>query len=87
MRNKVMGMVATLGLVLTVGVLATIYSQQAFGLVVTGGNGGDCTILCNGNQGGTGTNGGIGTSGANANGGPVMSLNGQSHHVTGGHFH
>ena len=41
MNNKVIGTVATLGLVLTVGLLTTIYSQQALVQVVTGSNGGD----------------------------------------------
>ena len=60
MNNKVIGTVATLGLVLTVGLLTTIYSQQALAQVVTGGNGGDCTQSpsCNGIPGGTAGNGG-----------------------------
>ncbi|MGC2680553.1 MAG: hypothetical protein WA323_01710 [Candidatus Nitrosopolaris sp.] len=72
------------------GVLTTIYSQKAFALVVTGGNGGDCSASsstsCNGIQGPAAGNGGIVTSGnggngANANGGHAMNKNGQSHHV------
>ena len=55
MNNKVFVMVATLGLVLTVGVLTTIYSQQAFAQKS------HCTIgpVCGGNGG----NGGIGVPG------------------------
>jgi hypothetical protein len=78
-------MVATLGSVLTVGVLTTIYSQEAFALVVTGENGGDCS-QCTGMMGGNGGPGGIGTNGANANGGHAPNMNGHSHsnHVTAG---
>ena len=76
-------MVATLGLVLTVGVLTTIYSQQAFaaagrtsGTGIGGlGQGGQpsCTTLCSiggtvsGGTGGAGT-GGAGTGGAGTGG-------------------
>jgi uncharacterized membrane protein len=94
MNNKVIGTVATLGLVLTVGLLTTIYSQQAFAQAI-GGNGGDCTKSpsCNGIPGGTAGNGGTNNvgngmpqtngghaDGANANGGHVMNKNGVSHH-------
>jgi hypothetical protein len=63
MKNKVLFMTTTLGLVLTVGVLT--YSQQAFA-VTMGGNGGN---------GGTGANGGTCTTsscnlaGGSSNGG------------------
>ena len=50
-------MVVTLGLVLTVGVLATTYSQQAFGQH----NG----VSQNGGNGGSGSNGAIGANGGN----------------------
>lgn len=57
MNNKLCGMVVTLGLVLTVGVLATTYSQQAFGQH----NG----VSQNGGNGGSGSNGAIGANGGN----------------------
>jgi hypothetical protein len=61
MESKLVALVTTLGLVLGVGTLATIYLQQV-SAQVTGTNGG---------VGGMGTNGGIGTNGqhgTNANG-------------------
>ena len=85
MHNKVFFMVATLGLVLTVGELATIYSQQAFALFrcnsgpVCGGNGGPAGI---GRPGGVCTttncnmNGASGNGGQDKNGGIGSGLNG-----------
>jgi hypothetical protein len=82
MKHNVLVMVTTLGLVLTVGVLATTYSQaQAqsateFGLLCaqhptlcstnSGTNGG---VGGMGGNGGVGTSGGSGVSGASSNGG------------------
>ena len=52
--NTVLVMLATLGLVLSMGILTTIHSQQAFALTH---NGGICTtIKCNAN--GVNSNGG-----------------------------
>ena len=81
MENKVIAMVTTLGLVLTVGVLTTIYSQQAFAVTThcqtgpvcggyggnagTGGNGGTCTNNNCNANGGSGNGG----NGGNSNGG------------------
>jgi hypothetical protein len=81
MNKKILVMVATLGLVLTVGELATIYSQQAFAKTFpctsprvcggnggnggVGGNGGTCTTINCSASGGSG-NGGLGQ---NSNGG------------------
>ena len=57
-------MVVTLGLVLTVGLLTTIYSQQAFGqhsgVSQNGGNGGSGSAS-NSVPGGIGANGGNGS--------------------------
>ena len=78
MENKVIGMVVTLALVLTVGIPTAIYSGHAFAAVKygvnggNGGNGGICTTAnCNANgQNATGgmaknsENGAIGTNGA-----------------------
>jgi hypothetical protein len=74
--NTVLVMVTTLVLGLSIGILTTIHSQQAFGLTRTntGINGGICTTNnCNANgvnsdggQGGNGTNGGNGTIAGNA---------------------
>ena len=64
--------VTTLGLVLTIGILTTIHSQQAFA-TPTSINGGTCTTNnCNANgasgNGGSGASGN-GGNGANSNGG------------------
>jgi len=65
-------MVATLGLVLSIGILTTIHSQQAFALTRTGINGICTTNNCNANgvksnggQGGNSGNGGSGMNGRN----------------------
>jgi hypothetical protein len=81
MNNKVFGMVVTLGLVLTVGVLATIYSQQAFGqhsgVSQNGGNGGSGSAS-NSVPGGIGANG--------VNGSPnIMCVNGHRTLTANGH--
>jgi hypothetical protein len=79
--NTVFVMVATLGLVLSIGILTTIHSQQALALTRThtGINGGICTtnncnangVNSNGGQGGNGGNGGSGMNGGNSeNGSP-----------------
>ena len=78
MENKVIGMV-TLGLVLTVGILTTIYSEQAFAAVNYGVNAG---IGGNGGNGGKGVNeGGVGgictTSNCIANGKNATGGNGR----------
>jgi hypothetical protein len=71
--NTVFVMVATLGLVLSIGILTTIHSQQAFALTRThtGINGGMCTTNnCNANGGsGNGGNGGNSNGGQGGNGG------------------
>jgi hypothetical protein len=68
MEYKVFALVATLGLVLIVGVVTTIFSQEAFARHA--GNGGTCiTPNCNVNgnivTGAPGTNGMNGAPGAN----------------------
>lgn len=77
-------MLTTLGLVLTVGALATIYSQQAFALVPPPGTHCISGPVCGGNagNGGIGVSGGVCTtpnchaSGASANGGSGGAANG-----------
>jgi len=70
--NTVFVMVTTLGLVLSIGILSTIHSQQAFALTGTHNsiNGGICTTNnCNAN--GVSGNGGSGGQGGNGeNGSP-----------------
>jgi hypothetical protein len=68
--NTVFVMVATLGLVLSIGTLTTIHSQRTFAVTRTGINGGMCTTNnCNANGvnsiGGQGRHGGNGGSGMN----------------------
>jgi hypothetical protein len=64
--NTVFVMVVTLVLVLSIGILTTIHSQQAFA-TRTGINGGICTTNnCNAN--GASGNGGSGASGNGGNG-------------------
>jgi hypothetical protein len=70
--NTVFLIVATLGFVLSIGILTTIHSQQVFALTRTH-NGGICTtnncnangINSNGGQGGSGGNGRSGTNAGN----------------------
>jgi hypothetical protein len=64
MENKVIAMVGMLGLVLTVGLLTTIYSQQALAASGGGGSGGAGAGAGGGTGSGTGTGGTTGSRGA-----------------------
>ena len=67
--NTVFVMVATLGLVLSTGILTIIDQQQAFALTRThagtDNNSANGANGANGGQGGNGANGGIGVNGGN----------------------